>query len=103
MVLGCFLDGLSMTVLTVPVLAPVVERLGFDLVWFGILVVLVTEAGLLTPPVGMNCYVVQSIRGSGSIYDVFIGVTPFLLAILALIATIITFPAVATWLPRAVS
>jgi tripartite ATP-independent transporter DctM subunit len=103
LILGCFLDGLSMTVLTVPVLAPVVERLGFDLVWFGILVVLVTEAGLLTPPVGMNCYVVQSVRGSGSIHDVFIGVTPFLLAILALIATIIAIPAIATWLPRAVS
>lgn len=103
LILGCFLDGLSMTVLTVPVLAPIVQKLGFDLVWFGILVVLVTEAGLLTPPVGMNCYVVQSIRGSGSLNDVFVGVTPFLLAILVLTAIIIAFPEIALWLPRAVS
>ena len=103
LVLGCFLDGLSMTVLTVPVLAPIVGKLGFDLVWFGIIVVLVTEAGLLTPPVGMNCYVVQSVRGRGSIHDVFIGVMPYLVAVLVIIALIVAVPSLALWLPAVMS
>lgn len=98
-VLGCFLDGLSMTVLTVPILAPVVAAQGFDLVWFGILVVLATEMGLLTPPVGMNCYVVQGVRKSGSLTDVFVGVSPFLIAILLFICAIIVFPEIVLWLP----
>ncbi|HYG43910.1 MAG TPA: TRAP transporter large permease [Bordetella sp.] len=97
LILGCFLEGLSLTVLTVPVLAPIMAKLGFDPVWFGILVILVTEAGLITPPVGMNCYVVQATRGRGSLIDVFIGVAPYLLALLALVGIIIVWPEVALW------
>jgi len=97
LVLGCFLEGLSLTVLTVPVLTPIVVKLGFDPVWFGIMVVLVTEAGLITPPVGMNCYVVQATRARGSLGDVFVGVAPYLVALLALVVIIIVWPGVALW------
>lgn len=97
LILGCFLEGLSLTVLTVPVLAPIMVKLGFDPVWFGIMVILVTEAGLITPPVGMNCYVVQATRGRGSLMDVFIGVSPYLLALLTLVGIIIVWPEVALW------
>lgn len=97
LILGCFLEGLSLTVLTVPVLAPIMAKLGFDPVWFGIMVILVTEAGLITPPVGMNCYVVQATRGRGSLIDVFIGVSPYLLALLTLVGILIIWPNVALW------
>lgn len=98
LVLGCFLEGLSLTVLTVPVLAPIMVNAGFDPVWFGIMVILVTEAGLITPPVGMNCYVVQASRGGkGSLMDVFVGVSPYLIALLTLVGILIVWPEVALW------
>ena len=100
LVLGCFLDGLSMMVLTVPVLAPIMVSLGFDPIWFGIVVILAVEAGLITPPVGMNCYVVQGVRGRGDISDVFIGVFPYLLALMVLVALVVIFPGIVTWLPN---
>lgn len=99
LVLGCFLDGLSMMVLTVPVLTPIVVNLGFSSVWFGVIVVLAVEAGLITPPVGMNCYVVQGVRNRGSLVDVFIGVMPFLVSLLMLIALLVAVPDLALWLP----
>jgi TRAP-type C4-dicarboxylate transport system permease large subunit len=89
-----------MMVLTVPVLTPLVVKVGFDPVWFGIIVVLVTEAGLITPPMGMNCYVVQSVRGRGSIGDVFIGIVPFLVPLLAVVLLLLAWPELALWLPR---
>ncbi len=97
LVLGCFLEGLSLTVLTVPVLAPIIAQLGFDPVWFGVMVILVTEAGLITPPVGMNCYVVQASRGRGTLVDVFVGVSPYLIAILVLVGLIVIWPGIALW------
>lgn len=97
LILGCFLEGLSLTVLTVPVLAPIVAKLGYDPVWFGIMVILVTEAGLITPPVGMNCYVVQASRGRGSLVDVFVGVSPYLIALLVLVGMIIAWPGMVLW------
>ncbi|MEO8558076.1 MAG: TRAP transporter large permease [Rhodospirillales bacterium] len=100
LVLGCVLDVLSMTVLTVPVLTPVMVNLGYDAVWFGILVMLVSEAALITPPVGMNAYVIQSLRTRGRIEDVFIGTLPFLLAMLATIALITLWPDIVMLLPR---
>ncbi|MBN8988455.1 MAG: TRAP transporter large permease [Rhizobiales bacterium] len=99
LVLGCFLDGLSMTVLTVPILAPAIVKLGFDPIWFGIIVILSTEMGLLTPPVGMNCYVVQGVRGRGSITDVFVGVAPYAAVLMLFIVMLIVFPQIALWLP----
>jgi tripartite ATP-independent transporter DctM subunit len=100
LVLGCVLDVLSMTVLTVPVLTPIMVALGYDAVWFGILVMLVSEAALITPPVGMNAYVIQSLRSGGRIEDVFIGTLPFLVAMLVTVTLITLWPDIVMVLPR---
>jgi tripartite ATP-independent transporter DctM subunit len=98
-ILGCFLETLSMMIATVPVIVPLVVSLGFDPVWFGIFLVIMMELSLITPPVGMNLYVVQGIRGRGSIADVIRGSLPFVLIMLLLVALIIYFPGIALWLP----
>ena len=100
MALGCVLDGISMIVLTVPVTAPLIIGLGYDPVWFGIILMMVIEAGMITPPIGINCYVVQGLRKSGSPNDVFIGILPFLGAIIVMIGLMIAFPQIALWLPE---
>ncbi|MYZ49567.1 TRAP transporter large permease [Propylenella binzhouense] len=97
--LGTFMDGLAMVVLTVPVVAPIVVSLGYDPVWFGVMIVLICEAAILSPPVGMALFVLQGIRGRGTVSDIFWGVTPFMFAIFALIALIIAYPAIVLWLP----
>lgn len=99
-ILGCFLDALPMTLLTAPTLTPIVVKLGFDPVWFGIIVVIVSETGLITPPVGMNCYVVQGVRGRGALHDVFIGVIPYLFALFFVVALVAAVPQTALWLPH---
>ena len=100
LILGCFLEAVSMMVTTIAIVAPLVESLGFDLVWFGIFMTIMMELALITPPVGLNLYVVQSIRDKGgSIYDVFIGVFPFVVAMLLVITLLIYFPQIALWLP----
>ena len=98
--LGCVLDGISLIVLTVPVIGPISTDLGYDPVWFGVILMLVVEAGMITPPIGINCYVVQGIREGGSLNDVFLGILPFLVAILLVIALLIAFPQIALWLPN---
>jgi tripartite ATP-independent transporter DctM subunit len=102
LVLGCFLDSLAMMIATIPIVWPVVQHLGFDSVWFGVFLVLMCELALITPPVGMNLYVVQSIRGHGSIGTVVVGIMPFLVCILVLVALTMIFPALVTWLPSKV-
>ncbi len=97
--MGMVMDALPMVVLTVPILAPVVFSLGYDPVWFGIIVVLVSEASILTPPVGILCYIIQGIRGRGSLNDVFYGVAPFLVALGAMIVLIVAYPQLALWIP----
>lgn len=99
LVLGCFLETLSMMIATVPVIVPLVVSLGYDPVWFGIFLVIMMELSLITPPVGMNLYVVQGIRGRGSIIDVIRGSLPFVLAMLLLVTLVIYFPGIALWLP----
>lgn len=99
LVLGCFLDPLAMMVTTIPVVAPLVASLGFDLVWFGILIVVLSEAGMITPPFGINLFVVQAVRRSGPIVDVIIGALPFVLSLLVLVAMLIAWPSLALWLP----
>ena len=74
-------------------------HLGFDPIFFGVLVCILIQAGLITPPVGIDLYVVQGIRGKGSLSDVFKGITPFVIAMIVLIVLVIAFPALATWLP----
>jgi len=99
LVLGCFLETLSMMIATVPVVVPLVVQFGFDPVWFGIFLVLMMEISLITPPTGMNLFVVQGVRGKGSIIDVMVGSIPFVLVMLAFVFIIIAWPGLITWLP----
>jgi C4-dicarboxylate transporter DctM subunit len=102
LILGCFLDALAMMITTIPILFPIILHIGYDPIWFGIFVVIMCELALLTPPVGMNLYVVQGVRKSGRLTDVIWGVTPFFAGILILVALITVFPQIVLWLPQAV-
>ena len=99
LVLGCFMETMSMMIATVPIVVPVVVQVGFDPVWFGVLVVVLMEAAMITPPIGINLYVVQSVRGGGPIKDVMYGTLPFLIPMMMVIVLIILFPGIAMWLP----
>lgn len=99
LVLGCFMETLSMLITTAPIIAPIIVGLGYDPVWFGILLMVMLETALITPPIGVNLYVVQGVRGSGPMSDVMIGIIPFLLAMFAMIALLVGFPDLALWLP----
>ena len=99
LVLGCFIETLSMMVGTIPIVFPIILYAGIDPVWFGIFLVLMMELALITPPVGMNLYVVQGIRGQGTVSDLFVGILPFVAVIGIFVAVIIAFPALVTWLP----
>lgn len=94
MILGCFLDALAMMIATIPIVLPVVTLIGYDSIWFGIFLVLMCELALITPPVGMNLYVTQSVRGRGNVGTVIAGVLPFLICILFVVALIAVFPVV---------
>jgi tripartite ATP-independent transporter DctM subunit len=99
-VLGCFLDALGMILVTVPVFLPLVTSLGYSPIWFGVLLVIVVEIGLITPPVGMNLFVIKAQQPSISIGTLYRGVLPFLSAGATLIALLLLFPDLALWLPR---
>lgn len=99
-VLGFFIETLSLMIVTIPFVAPLVAQLGFDPVWFGILLILLIEMALITPPVGLNLYVVQSVRDRGSLNDVMVGVIPFVVAMLVMIGILIVFPQLALFLPE---
>jgi C4-dicarboxylate transporter DctM subunit len=98
-VLGCVFDSLAMLILTVPIFVAIVKPLGVDLIWFGIIVIIVVELGLITPPIGMNVFVVNSAIPEVSVWTIFSGVWPFVLAMIAGLALIIAVPPVATYLP----
>jgi tripartite ATP-independent transporter DctM subunit len=100
LVLGCFLETLSMMIATIPIVVPVILQFGIDPVWFGVFLVVMMEVALITPPLGMNLYVVQGVRGTGSIIDVMIGSLPFVAIMLALVALLVAFPGIALWLPE---
>jgi tripartite ATP-independent transporter DctM subunit len=100
LVLGCFLDSLGMILLTVPVFLPLILGLGYDPVWFGVLVVLVVEIGLITPPVGMNLFVIRAQQSDISLGTLYRGVVPFLAAGAAMIVLLLMFPGLALWLPQ---
>ncbi len=97
--LGCVFESLSMILLTVPVFAPVVESLGFDLIWFGILVVVVTEISLITPPIGLNVFVLKGVIKDVSVSTIFKGVTPFWIADIFRLAVLALIPGIALFLP----
>ena len=99
-ILGMFMETLSMMVATVPIVAPVMFNAGYDPVWYGVLFVILIETAMITPPVGINLYVVQGLRKSGRINDVIIGSTPFVLAMFAMLGIISIWPSLALWLPK---
>ena len=104
-VLGMFMESLSIVVVTIPLLLPLLSPLGVDTVWFGIIVVLLVEIALITPPVGMNLFILRGIsehsaaRGQGGMKDIYIGILPFVAALLAVLAIVLAWPGMVLWLP----
>ena len=94
------MDTLAMLITTAPLVVPVIVALGFDPLWFGVILIILCELGQITPPFGMNLFVVQSIRNKGNFMEVIMGVLPFCFVLLLLIALLILFPALALWLPQ---
>jgi C4-dicarboxylate transporter DctM subunit len=101
LILGMFMETLSMMVATVPIIAPVMFQAGYDPVWFGIMVILLMETAMITPPVGINLYVVQGLRARGRIDDVIIGTLPFVATLIVMMGVLAFFPDLALVLPRA--
>jgi len=98
-VLGMFLEGFSMLVLTLPIVIPIVKALGYDLIWFGVVMVIVLEMGLISPPVGINVYVVKGLVPDVSLSRIFLGILPFWVAMCVCVAILIMIPEIATFLP----
>lgn len=99
---GCFIDAIPLIILTIPILYPIVINLGYDPIWFGVIIVLVTCMGVVTPPVGVNVYVIKGIAKDVPLEQIFKGITPFLLAMIVTSIIIIFFPWIATYLPSLV-
>jgi TRAP-type C4-dicarboxylate transport system permease large subunit len=97
-ILGCFIDGISMVVLTTSVILPMVLAAGIDPIWFGVFLVLVVEMSQITPPVGFNLFVIQSITGRG-IFEIALYALPFFLILVLATALLAIFPEIALWLP----
>lgn len=102
LILGCFMETLSMMILTTPFIAPIVFKLGWDPVWWGVVLTVLMEAALITPPVGLNLYVVQGLRDRGKINDVILGAAPFVIAMFVLVLLLMAYPDIAMWLPRVI-
>jgi tripartite ATP-independent transporter DctM subunit len=101
LILGCFMETMAMMITTIPVIAPLVVSMGYDSVWFGIVIVVLVEAAMITPPVGVNLYIVHGIRrDSGSLNEVIAGASPFVLAMCILLGLLIVFPDIALFLPK---
>jgi C4-dicarboxylate transporter DctM subunit len=99
LLLGCVMDAMAMVILTVPIVFPVIKALGFDPIWFGIIVVMTVELGLISPPVGMVVFVVKSVIKDASFATIFYGVTPFIITDLIRLIILIAFPMIALYLP----
>jgi len=99
-VVGCFMETLSMLITTTPLIAPILIALGFDPVWLGILITLLLETALITPPVGVNLYIVHGIRDRGTMNDVIIGASPFVVTLFVMIVLLVLFPSIALFLPE---
>lgn len=98
-VLGFFIETLSLMVITIPIVTPLIAAAGFDKVWFGIVMILFVEMALITPPVGLNLYIVQAARRGKPFSDVIVGTLPFIGAMLLMAALLVAFPSIALWLP----
>ncbi|WP_027966314.1 TRAP transporter large permease [Halomonas halocynthiae] len=99
-ILGFFIETLSLMVITIPIVAPIIIGMGFDPVWFGILLILLIEMALITPPVGLNLYVVQGVRQGGSFNDVMVGALPYVAMMLLMAVALVLFPSIALFLPE---
>ncbi|WP_296378134.1 TRAP transporter permease [Reyranella sp.] len=99
LVLGCLMDAMAMIILTVPIIFPVVTQLGFDPVWFGVIIVMTVELGLIHPPVGMNVFVIKSVVQDVTFSSIFKGVLPFIATDILRLIILIAFPIIALWLP----
>ena len=99
LVLGCLMDAMAMIILTVPIIFPVIKQLGFDPIWFGVIIVMTVELGLIHPPVGMNVFVIKSVVEDVKISTIFYGVLPFIITDLMRLVILIAFPIIALWLP----
>jgi C4-dicarboxylate transporter, DctM subunit len=97
--LGCIMDAMAMIILTIPIVFPVIKALGFDPIWFGVIIVMTVELGLIHPPVGMNVFVIKSVIKDVKLSTVFYGVMPFVLTDICRLAILIAFPILAIWLP----
>ena len=102
-ILGMFMETLSMMVATVPIITPVIIAAGYDPVWFGILMMLLIETAMITPPVGINLFVIQGIRERGPIKDVMLGAAPFVVTLLTMIVVLVAFPDIALYLPSIIT
>lgn len=100
LLLGCVLDAMAMIILLVPIVFPVILQLGFDPIWFGVIIVMTVELGLITPPVGMNVFVINSIASDQSLQTIFRGVLPFVAVDVLRLALLIAFPLLVLWLPQ---
>ena len=100
LIMGCFLDALAMILLTVPIFYPIVLDLGYDPIWFGIIVVMVVELGLITPPIGMNVFVIKGMVQSVPLVSIYKGVLPFVIGQMMLIIAVFLIPDIALWLPE---
>jgi len=99
LVLGCLMDALAMIILTVPIIFPVIKQLGFDPIWFGVIIVMTVELGLIHPPVGMNIFVIKSVVEDVKISTIFYGVLPFIITDILRLIILIAFPIIALYLP----
>jgi C4-dicarboxylate transporter, DctM subunit len=99
-ILGMFMETLSMMVATVPIIAPIMFKAGYDPIWFGIIIIILMELAMITPPVGINLYVVQGLRKRGKIDDVIIGASPFVITMLLMLLILSIWPQIALWLPQ---
>jgi TRAP-type C4-dicarboxylate transport system permease large subunit len=97
-ILGCFIEGISLMVLTIPILYPLVISLGFDGVWFGVFFVTLLNIGMVTPPVGINVYVTAGVAKDVPLMTIFRGVTPFWIAMIGAAVLLLFFPQIALWL-----
>lgn len=102
LVLGMFMDGLAMLVVTIPIFFPIVTAMGFDPIWFGVIAVIVIEMGMITPPVGLNVFVVKGVATDVPMLDIFRGVLPFWFAMLVCLLVIVAIPDIALLIPQSV-
>ncbi|MDD5703610.1 MAG: TRAP transporter large permease subunit [Dehalococcoidales bacterium] len=101
--LGCIMDTLAMTVLTLPIFLPIIHNLGFDLIWFGIIFIVMCEMAMITPPMGMNVFVIAGMARDVPMYTIYKGIGPFIIALVILLAVLISFPQIALFIPQMMS